>query len=161
MVGNVFFYTPRLENNICKFLSKCRPPTVELARTQHFGYCILTSQFQMETWEWLWKIFLILFIPGYFRVYFCSALGENKLEISFPTLEVHKSSSIVINFMRFTIAPRNVMQNRLKFQVLLITFRHRKTKVKGISAIFVIRCFIEVCIYIRVIFVTEKSQVSI
>ena len=77
----------------------------------------------METWEWLWKIFLpvILSILSYCRVYFCSALGENKLKISFSTLEVHKSSSIVINFMRFTIALRNVMQNRIKFQVLLIT----------------------------------------
>ena len=76
----------------------------------------------METWEWLWEIFLILSIPRYCHVYFSSALGENKLKISFSTLEVHKLISIVINFMRFTIALRNVMQNRIKFQVLLITF---------------------------------------
>ena len=93
------------------------------------------------------EIFFTLSIPRYFHVYFCSALGENKLKISFRTLEVHKSSSIVINFMRFTIASRNVVQNRLKFHVLLITFRRRKEK--GISAIVVI-CFINVCIHMCV-----------
>ena len=86
----------------------------------------------METREWLFKIFLILSIARYCRVYiFCSALGENKLKISFSTLEVHKLSSIVINFMRFTIALRNVMQNRVKFQVLLITFQIQKKQRKG------------------------------
>lgn len=147
----MFFYTRRLENNICKFLSKCRPPTVELARTKHFGYCSLTSHFQMETWEWLWEIFLILFIPRCFRVYFCSALGENKLKISSGTLEVHKSSSIVINFMRFTIASKNVMQNRRIFQVFWIQKIQSKGNFSNIGY--------EMCLYIylRVIFVTGRS----
>lgn len=105
----------------------------------------------METWEWLWKIFLILSIPRYFCVYFCLTLRENKLKISFGTLEVHKSGLIVINFMRFTIPSRHVMQNRLKFQVLLITIRHRKTEVKGISAIhykmFQRRLYIHACYF--------------
>lgn len=43
-----FFNAPRPENNICKFFAKCRPPTVELARTEHFFYCSLIHNFRSK-----------------------------------------------------------------------------------------------------------------